>query len=100
MDYVYSSIVFFAKGGNLDGTVFEVGPFLDWSALTPNENERICSEYGDYAIPFYKCTFSILGLRLPFTTFETNVLKHLVLALSQLYPGSYAHVKIYQYWCE
>lgn len=88
-DSVYSSSVsVFAREGNLDGAFLEVVPYLDWGALTFDENERICNEYGDYAIPFYECIFSIQGLRLPFTVFKMEVLKQLIVAPSKLYPTS------------
>lgn len=61
------------------------------------ENERICSEYGDCPIPFYECTFQVLGLRLPFNAFKMKVIKHMVLNSSQLQLARWAYVKIFQY---
>lgn len=98
MDYVYSSTIYVcSRDGNLDGAFPEVSPSSDWGVLTPYENDIICSEYGGCAIPFYECTFSILGLDIPFTTFETEVSKHLVMVVSQLHPTSWAYVKVFKY---
>lgn len=66
----------------------DVGPPSDWGVLTPGKNDRICSRYGECATSFYECIFSILGLRLPFNVFEVEVLKHLIVATSQLYFAS------------
>lgn len=60
----------------------EVGSSSDWGFLTPNGNERICSEYCDCTILFYECIFLVLVICPPFTTFEIKVLKHLVMAPS------------------
>ena len=80
MDPVYSSTVsFFFIDGNIDGVFLEIGPSYDWGVLTSDENEKLCSEYGNCTIPFYECIFSILGFFLPFIAFEVKVLKHLVI---------------------
>lgn len=80
MDSVYSSTIsIFVRDGNLDGAFLEVVSSSDWGVLTPSDNVRICSEYDNYIILFYECTFSILGLCLSYTVFEIDVLKHLVM---------------------
>lgn len=83
VDLVYSSTIYvFARDGNLDGEFLNVCPSLDRGVLTPNEDERICNEYGYCVVPFYECNFSVLGLRLPFTAFDIEVLKHMVMTPS------------------
>lgn len=67
---VYSStMTIFTKEGSLDKEFLEVGEPSLWGSTTPVEDGRICSEYGGCIIPLYKCVFSTLGVRLPFTTF-------------------------------
>lgn len=51
-------------------------------------------------IPLYECTFSVLDHRIPFTTFEIEVLKNLVMTLSQLHPTRREYVNFNQCWCE
>lgn len=41
-----------------------------------------------------------MGIRLPYIAFEREALKHLTMSPLQLYPISWAYVKVYQYWCE
>lgn len=89
VELVYSSIIsIFFIDDNLDGAFLDVGPSSDSDVLTPNKNERMCSEYGDYVIPFYGCTFSVMGICLSFSVFDIYVFKHLVMTPSQLYPSS------------
>lgn len=98
MDFAYSSTIYaFVKYGNLDEAFLGGCPSSEWGALRPIENVRICSKYNECAIPFYEYLFSILGLYFPFIDFEIKVLKHLVVALSQLYPANWTYVKVYQY---
>lgn len=83
MDFVYSSTIFiFTIDSNLDGAFLKVSLSFDCGILTPYKNERICSEYGDWVIPFYEYIFFFLGFRLPFSAFEIEVRKHAVIAPS------------------
>lgn len=75
MRSAYSSTVFvFAINGSLNEAFLKATPSSDWGALTPTEYERICSKYHDCVIPFYDCTFSVMGVRIPFIAFEIKVL--------------------------
>lgn len=96
MELIYSSNVFaFAEAGGLDDTFTEVGSSSNRGSLSLFEQERICDKYGGGIIPFYGCVFSTLGLRLPFTIFEIEDLKHLSMAPSQLHPTCWAYIKVY-----
>lgn len=54
-DFVYSSTIsIFAREGSLDGSFLDVGPSSGLGVLTPDKHERICSECGDFVIPFYE----------------------------------------------
>ncbi|KAI5422131.1 hypothetical protein KIW84_045548 [Lathyrus oleraceus] len=77
-----SAIYVFSREVNLDREFLEVSPSSDWGVLTPSENSRISSEYGDCAIPFYECTVPVLGILLPFNPVEVKVLKNLEVTLS------------------
>lgn len=75
VDTAYSSTIFvFSKEGNINGVFLGVGTSSYLGFLTPSQNDYISSEYGDCVIPFYECTFSVLGLLLPFNAFEMEVL--------------------------
>lgn len=88
VDFVYYSIIYvFLRNGILDGAFLKVILSSYWGVLTSTEDEIICIKYGDCFIPFYECTFSVLVLQLPFTTFEIEVLKHLIIASLQLHYG-------------
>lgn len=50
--------------------------------MIPFDDERICDKYGSCFIPFYECTVSDMGVRLPLTIFKVEVLNHLVMAPS------------------
>lgn len=69
----------------MNGVFLEVGQSLHLGFLNPKVNKRIGSAYGNCVIPFYKCTLSVLGLCLPFTSFETKLLKHPMMAPLQLH---------------
>lgn len=86
IDPIYFSIAFvFAKQGRLDSAFTEVDLSSDWGIMSPSEDEIICDKYGVCVIPFYDCVFLTMGLYLPFTAFEIEVLKHLAMDPSQLY---------------
>lgn len=71
MDPAYfSSISTFVRDGNIEGVFLEVVPSSNLGVLARNEDERICSKYGNCGIPFYECTSSVLDIRMPFPTFE------------------------------
>lgn len=52
----------FARAGSLEKAFLDIGPFSDWGVFIPDEDKRICSDYGECVIPFYKCFFSIIGI--------------------------------------
>lgn len=90
----------FDHKSSLEGDFLDVGPSSDWGEFISEEDKRIRSEYGEYVIPFYECTFSILGLHLPFNDLEIEVLNYLIISHSQLNRGSWAYIKFFQYWCD
>lgn len=97
---VYSIFFAFTKVSSLDDVFTEVGPSFYWGILSPYEDERICRKYDNCDIPFYKHTFLVVDLRLPFSAFDIEFLKYLAIAPSKLHPVSWAYIKFYQYWCE
>lgn len=101
MDLVYSSTSFvFAKPSGLGAAFTEVDLSFDPGTVSPFEDERIRDKYCACIIPFYKCVFSIICLRLPFTAFEIEVLQHLSMTHSQLHHSCWVYMRFYQYWCE
>lgn len=92
---LYHCVLFFLEKSILIDAFLEVRSSSHWGILTSNENERICIEYGDCTIPFYKCIFSVLGLLLPFIVFEIEVINHLVMAPSKIPSTSWTYVKIF-----
>lgn len=87
MDYVYSFTIYaFSNVDGLNDTFIEVGPPSYWGILNPTEDEIICDKYEDCTIPFYEFTFSIMGVRHRFISFEVEVLNYLVMGHSQLHP--------------
>lgn len=62
----------FSREGNLEREFLDVSPSSDQGVLIPEESKRIYSEYGNCTIIFYKCNFSLMGLRLPFNSFEPS----------------------------
>lgn len=58
----------FAREVSLYMVFLGVGPSSGWGVLTPEEDKRICSEYGRYIIPLYKHTFFSLVFTFPSTT--------------------------------
>lgn len=88
MDLVYSSITsVFAKPGSLDDVFIQVGLSSDWGIMMPSYDERIYDKYDACVIPFYACTFSTMGIRLPLTVFKVDVLNHLAMTLAQVHPS-------------
>lgn len=55
---------------------------FDWGIKIPSQDKRLCDKYNACVIPFYECDFSIMDLHLPFSSFEVDVLNHLVVAPS------------------
>lgn len=87
MDSAYSPTAFvFTKPNSFDGVFAEVDLSSDWGIMIISEDGRVCDKYGVCIIPFYEFDFSITGLHLPFTTFEIEVLNHLVVAPLELHP--------------
>ena len=67
--------------------------------MLPSTNARICSVYPNYSFAMYEIAFKDLGLRLPFTDFQTGVFMHLELAPSQLHPNSLAFIRAFELTC-
>lgn len=53
------------------------------------------NEYGECVIPFYKCTFLIMGFQFPFNNFEIEVLNHLMVFSLQSHPARWAYIKVF-----
>lgn len=85
VDPKISAIVsIFAREGSLKKAFLQVSPHGVWGILIPKEDKNIWSGYNRRDIPFYECTFSILGLLFPFNDFRVEVLNHLTISPSQL----------------
>lgn len=67
----------------MDKAFSDMGESLFWVLTTSGEDDRICSEYGNYIIPLYQYLFSTLGIRLPFNAFEVGIFNYLMVASSQ-----------------
>lgn len=83
MDPIYPSIAsaFSRQCGFFDAFT-EVCLSFERGTMSPSEDERIHEKYGTCVIPFYECVSSTTGLRLAFTAFKIEVLKHLVMVPS------------------
>ncbi|MED6206299.1 hypothetical protein PIB30_025360 [Stylosanthes scabra] len=83
------------------GTVSEESQY---ELVPPNSEERVC--YYNLLYPeerhfiyMYECLFSKLGVRVPFTQFEQDVLYECRVAPSQLHPNSWGFMKAFQTAC-
>ncbi|KAJ1395399.1 hypothetical protein SESBI_33357 [Sesbania bispinosa] len=63
-----------------------------------------CSKFGSLGLgaflPMYKNLFEDLGVRLPFSDFEGEVLQFLQVAPSPLHPNGWSFIKCFQMLCE
>ena len=80
-----------------------VGEEKNYELVPPTSEERVCFSTwvaGDrpffYAYDFF---FGQLGITLPFTEFETDLLWSCNVAPSQLHPNSWGFIKIFQLLC-
>lgn len=88
MDLVYSSTTsVFTKPGSLDDLFIQVGFSSDWGIMILSYGERIYDKYDAYVIPFYECTFSTMGIRLPLIVLKVDVLNYLATTLAQVHPS-------------
>ncbi|MED6142797.1 hypothetical protein PIB30_000996 [Stylosanthes scabra] len=83
------------------GTVSEESRY---ELVAPNSEERICyynllHPEERHFIYMYECLFSKLGVRVPFTQFEQDVLYECRVAPSQLHPNSWGFMKAFQTAC-
>ncbi|MED6216056.1 hypothetical protein PIB30_004087 [Stylosanthes scabra] len=91
----------FREAHTVCGTVSEESRY---ELVAPTSEERVC--YYNLGHPeerhfiyMYKCLFSKLGVRLPFTQFEQDVLYECRVAPTQLHPNSWGFMKAFQSVC-
>lgn len=61
-----------------------VDSYSDWETLMIPTGKRVYHEFEGCSIPFYDYIFERFGVRIPFTTFEKEVLDYLRVPPSQL----------------
>lgn len=93
------TVYIFVWEANLWKDFLQVGPPSNWVVMIPEEYKKICVKYSVCVIPFYECTFSILGLRFPFNDFKVYILNHLMISPSQFDLVSWDFIKVFLYWC-
>ncbi|XP_057757090.1 uncharacterized protein LOC130976285 [Arachis stenosperma] len=76
----------------------------DYELVAPDSEKRVSFPPLNQAErPFfyaYDCFFTKLGITIPFTEFETEILWNCNLAPTQLHPNSWAFMKIFQLLCQ
>ncbi|KAL4300800.1 hypothetical protein AHAS_Ahas17G0237100 [Arachis hypogaea] len=75
----------------------------DYELVTPDPEERVSfPPLSQTERPFfyYDCCFTKLGITLPFTDFETEILWTCNLASTQLHPNSWPFMNIFQLLCQ
>lgn len=55
----------------------EVGSPSNWSILPTKSGKRICGNFKDCSIPFYKCLFTQINIWLPLYAFQVDVRRFL-----------------------
>ncbi|MED6131921.1 hypothetical protein PIB30_014633 [Stylosanthes scabra] len=83
------------------GTVSEESQY---ELVAPNSKERVCyynllHPEERHFIYMYECLFSKLGVRVPFTQFEQDILYECQVAPSQLHSNSWGFMKAFQTIC-
>ncbi|MED6191680.1 hypothetical protein PIB30_002487 [Stylosanthes scabra] len=94
-------IASFRESHAVCGTVFEENQY---ELVPPNSEERVCyynllHPEERHFIYMYECLFSKLGVRVPFTQFEQDILYECRVAPSQLHPNSWGFMKAFQTVC-
>ncbi|MED6217839.1 hypothetical protein PIB30_021316 [Stylosanthes scabra] len=94
-------IASFRESHAICGTVSEENQY---ELVPPNSEERVCyynllHPEERHFIYMYECLFSKLGVRVPFTQFEQDILYECRVALSQLHPNSWRILKAFQTVC-
>lgn len=69
----------------MDNAFMKMGLSSNWGFLSSKEGKILCSFCEEYAIPFYKYLFSLIGFKLPFNKFDVNFLNHREISHSQLH---------------
>jgi hypothetical protein len=74
---------------------FDVFPCQEGDAVcdSPSDTNTLCYTY------VYDCIFKKLGVRLPFTDFQCEILRILNVAPSQLHPNSWAFIRSFEILC-
>ncbi|MED6122628.1 hypothetical protein PIB30_041569 [Stylosanthes scabra] len=75
-----------------------------YELVAPTSDERVCyynlgHPKESHFIYMYECLFSKLGVRLPFTPFEQDVLYECRVAPTQLHPNTWGFMKAFQSVC-
>ena len=72
-----------------------------YELLAPGLEDRVCFGRASEAAPhfffMYESMLTRLGVFLPFSDFEMDVLRHCRVAPTQLHPNSWGFLKIYQF---
>jgi hypothetical protein len=76
-----------------------IGRKEDWEILLPKIADRICSRFLRDRFPMYEATFKEVGFRLPFSSFQINVLEWLEVCPSQLRPDCFAYMSAFESVC-
>ncbi|KAK7290589.1 hypothetical protein RIF29_05115 [Crotalaria pallida] len=71
----------------------------DYELLVAGPDARICFVLGESSFFMYQILFSSIGVRLPFTDFECDLLSRLRVAPSQLHPTGWSFVHAFEIFC-
>ncbi|CAJ2662164.1 unnamed protein product [Trifolium pratense] len=76
--------------------LFDIQPCYEGYAVcdSPSEGEHACFTY------VYYCIFSKLGVRIPFTNFQCEILRTLNVAPTQLHPNGWGCVRAFEILCD
>ncbi|GAU48583.1 hypothetical protein TSUD_369550 [Trifolium subterraneum] len=75
--------------------LFDIRPCYEGDAVcdAPSEGECVCFTY------VYYCIFSKLGVRMPFTEFQCEILRTLNVAPTQLHPNCWGIIRAFEILC-
>lgn len=90
----------FVSGKEIPFDLLEIGISSEWETSPISAEKRIFQRFKGSYVPFYSCIFQDLGVCLPLTHFEKEVLDHLCIPHSQLHPCTWGFVQVFQHWYE
>lgn len=78
---------------SLRGAAIVVGNRSEWLVLLVPKKKNMCTYFNVCLVSLHECLFTRVGLQLNFTEIEIAIPKHLKVAPSQHYLGSWAYMR-------